>query len=143
MVFRLVRVFLITCLLFLGSLLYITINLWSPSPWRAVTSLRSAQTPAPQRYVLDNVELYIVWIDQTPLALSTETPTELGVGGCRVRWDGQDQLFVDPCGGSRFFSDGSYKYGPAPRGLSSLPARIVEDQLEIDPTRIELGVPHP
>jgi len=135
--------FLLACLLFISSILLILPAWWSPSPWKALTAIVTPLPSDPQHYSLDGTELYLVWIDRTPIALSTQTPSLRGWNGCRLKWDTNEQLFVDPCGGSRFFRDGSYKYGPSPRSLTRLPIRVVDDRLEVDPTHLQLGSPHP
>jgi hypothetical protein len=134
--------FLMASLLFIASMLLIVLRWWSPSPWQPFHSATLPHLADPQHYTIADVDFYLVWLDHTPLALSTVTPTLQAEGSCQIRWAEGEQLFVDPCGGSRFLRDGSYKYGPAPRSLSRLPVRIVNDTIEIDPMHIQLGVPH-
>lgn len=114
-----------------------------PSPWKAFASVASARPADPQRYTISDADFYLVWLDGAPLALRAATPGAQAGDGCRVSWSAEEKLFVDPCGGSRFLRDGSYKYGPAPRGLSHFPVRIAGDDIEIDAAHIQPGAPHP
>src|SRR5689334_14248133 len=107
-------IFLLSCLLFFSSILVLLPAWWSPSPWKSLTAIVTPPPSDPQYYSLDNTELYLVWIEATPIALSSQTPSLREGNGCRLIWVTDEQLFVDPCGGSRFFRDGSYKYGPSP-----------------------------
>ena len=117
---------------------------WSnPSHWRPLQSAALPHSADPQPATIDQADVYLVWLGDTPLALSRRTPSVQVDGGCRIQWDQAEQLFVDPCGGSRFLRDGRYKYGPAPRSLDRLPVRIVNHTIEIDPMHTELGEQHP
>jgi hypothetical protein len=135
--------FFLACLLFFSSILVVLPAWWSPSPWKPLTAIVTPLPSDPQHYSLDDTKLYLVWIEATPIALSSQTPSLREENGCRLTWDTDEQLFVDPCGGSRFFRDGSYKYGPSPRSLTRLPIRVVDDSLEVDTTHPQLGSPHP
>ncbi len=135
--------FLLACLLCISSALVILLEWWSPSPWKPLTAIIAPLPTDPEYYRYDSTEVYLVWIDHTPIVLSTQTPSAQESNGCRLKWDIAEQLFVDPCGGSRFFRDGTYKYGPSPRSLSRFPIRIVDDHLEVDLTHPQPGSPHP
>ncbi|RMG92248.1 MAG: ubiquinol-cytochrome c reductase iron-sulfur subunit [Zetaproteobacteria bacterium] len=51
--------------------------------------------------------------------------------GCNVHWSSEEQQFLCPCHGSRFNLEGNVTGGPAPRGLDTLPVRMLEDGVEI------------
>jgi Rieske Fe-S protein len=51
--------------------------------------------------------------------------------GCPVRWFPQSQLFMCPCHGGVYYSDGSRASGPPPRGLFEYEHRIENGQLWI------------
>ena len=51
--------------------------------------------------------------------------------GCPVRWFPQSQLFMCPCHGGVYYSDGSRASGPPPRGLFEHEYRIKDGQLWI------------
>lgn len=52
--------------------------------------------------------------------------------GCPVRWFPQSQLFMCPCHGGVYYSDGSRASGPPERGLFTYDNKIVSGQLQID-----------
>lgn len=51
--------------------------------------------------------------------------------GCPVRWVAGAELFMCPCHGGVYYSDGSVAAGPPPRGLYKYPVRVFNDQVEI------------
>ena len=51
--------------------------------------------------------------------------------GCPVRWRPEADLFMCPCHGGVYYSDGSVAAGPPPRGLTRYPVRINAGQVEI------------
>jgi quinol---cytochrome c reductase iron-sulfur subunit, bacillus type len=52
--------------------------------------------------------------------------------GCPVRWFPQSQLFMCPCHGGAYYSDGSRASGPPERGLFTYDVKIVRGELQID-----------
>jgi menaquinol-cytochrome c reductase iron-sulfur subunit len=55
--------------------------------------------------------------------------------GCPVRWFEESQLFLCPCHGGAFYSDGGRAAGPPPRGLY-----VYEHKLENGELKIKAGV---
>ena len=53
---------------------------------------------------------------------------------CRYAWVEVTIRFEDPCSGSTFALDGTYRGGPAYRGLDQYPFSIQQGQIQIDPT---------
>lgn len=51
--------------------------------------------------------------------------------GCPVTWFSQSGLFMCPCHGGVYYSDGSHASGPPPRGLFHCAWRIRGGQLEV------------
>jgi Rieske Fe-S protein len=51
--------------------------------------------------------------------------------GCPVRWFPQSNLFMCPCHGGVYYSDGSHAAGPPPRGLFRYHYRIEGGKLFI------------
>jgi Rieske Fe-S protein len=51
--------------------------------------------------------------------------------GCPVRWFSQSGLFLCPCHGGAYYSDGSRASGPPERGLFEYPSKIENDALFI------------
>ena len=52
--------------------------------------------------------------------------------GCPVRWFPQSQLFMCPCHGGAYYSDGSRASGPPERGLFTYDVKVVKGELQID-----------
>ena len=51
--------------------------------------------------------------------------------GCPVRWFPQSGLFMCPCHGGAFYSDGARASGPPERGLFEYPFKILDGKLQI------------
>jgi menaquinol-cytochrome c reductase iron-sulfur subunit len=51
--------------------------------------------------------------------------------GCPVRWLGDANLFMCPCHGGVYYSDGSVAAGPPPRPLTRYPVRIQNGEVQI------------
>jgi Rieske Fe-S protein len=51
--------------------------------------------------------------------------------GCAVTWFPLSELFMCPCHGGVYYSNGERAAGPPPRGLYEMPWRVVNDQLEV------------
>jgi Rieske Fe-S protein len=52
--------------------------------------------------------------------------------GCPVRWFPQSGLFMCPCHGGAYYSDGSRASGPPERGLFEYPYKVDQGKLLID-----------
>ena len=77
----------------------------------------------------DNVACYV----------RSESPNQFSVFaincahlGCPVRWFPQSQLFMCPCHGGVYYSDGSRASGPPERGLFTYDWKIASGELLID-----------
>jgi len=51
--------------------------------------------------------------------------------GCPVRWQSQAKLFMCPCHGGVYYSDGEVAGGPPPRPLPRYPVRLVNGDVQI------------
>jgi menaquinol-cytochrome c reductase iron-sulfur subunit len=51
--------------------------------------------------------------------------------GCPVRWEAGAELFLCPCHGGVYYSNGEVAAGPPPRPLHRYPVRILNGQVEI------------
>jgi menaquinol-cytochrome c reductase iron-sulfur subunit len=51
--------------------------------------------------------------------------------GCPVRWEANAELFLCPCHGGVYYSNGEVAAGPPPRPLHQYPVRIRNGQVEI------------
>lgn len=58
--------------------------------------------------------------------------------GCPVRWVADAKLFLCPCHGGVYNSDGSYAAGPPPHGLNRYPVRIRKNSVEIQTSPIPI-----
>jgi len=56
--------------------------------------------------------------------------------GCPVRWFEQSQLFMCPCHGGVYYSNGDRAAGPPERGLFKYPTRVQNGKLMIDAGQI-------
>ena len=52
--------------------------------------------------------------------------------GCPVRWEAKAELFLCPCHGGVYYSNGDVAGGPPPRPLHQYPVRIQQGQVEIE-----------
>jgi len=59
--------------------------------------------------------------------------------GCPVRWMADAQLFLCPCHGGVYYSDGSVAAGPPPRPLPTYPVRVRSGQVEIQTSPIPIA----
>ncbi len=85
----------------------------SPLPWAGVT----AQTAAWLRRTAEQ-EFVAFSVDCTHL-------------GCPVRWLADADLFMCPCHGGVFYSNGEVASGPPPRPLSRYPVRVADGRVQI------------
>jgi quinol---cytochrome c reductase iron-sulfur subunit, bacillus type len=51
--------------------------------------------------------------------------------GCPVRWEPEANLFLCPCHGGVYYSDGRVAGGPPPRPLARYPVRVRDGNVEI------------
>lgn len=56
--------------------------------------------------------------------------------GCPVRWFAQSELFMCPCHGGVYYSNGDRAAGPPERGLFKYPVRVTDGSLMIDAGQI-------
>lgn len=67
-------------------------------------------------------------VDETNFEAFAVNCTHLG---CPVRWEPGAALFMCPCHGGVYYSDGHVAGGPPPRPLHRYPCRIAKGQVEI------------
>lgn len=93
----------------------------SPLPWAGVTAKTAA------------------WLrrddDQEFIAFSINC-THLG---CPVRWLPQAELFMCPCHGGVYYSNGTVASGPPPRALPRYPVRVRNGNVEILTTPLPIS----
>lgn len=92
----------------------------SPEPWAGVT----AKTAAWLRRV-DEEEFIAFSINCRHL-------------GCPVRWVASADLFMCPCHGGVYYSDGAVAGGPPPEPLDRYEVRVQKGQVEIHTARVPL-----
>jgi len=65
--------------------------------------------------------------------------------GCPVRWEPKAEMFMCPCHGGVYYSDGDVAAGPPPRPLARYPVRINGKNVEIETTPLPINgrVPKP
>ena len=59
--------------------------------------------------------------------------------GCPVRWLPEADLFMCPCHGGVYYSDGSVAGGPPPRPLFRYPVRVNNGMVEIRTSAVPIG----
>lgn len=59
--------------------------------------------------------------------------------GCPVRWEASAQLFMCPCHGGVYYSDGTVAAGPPPRPLPHYPVRVRNGEVEIRTTPLPIA----
>lgn len=59
--------------------------------------------------------------------------------GCPVRWLASADLFMCPCHGGVYYSDGEVAAGPPPRPLFKYPVRVRDGVVEIRTSAVPLG----
>ena len=97
----------------IGETVAVTFQDASPLPWAGVT----ANTAAWLRR--DTAENFIAFaINCTHL-------------GCPVRWLKDANLFMCPCHGGVYYSDGAVAAGPPPRPLTRLAVRVRDGEVEL------------
>ncbi len=129
----------------LGSVAALAVAMLWPRTWEPTLSAEQLRSGTPQLLLLAGQEIYVLWEDGAPLALSTRDPHGPYGSGCqdpRVRYDAASRHFIDPCGGSTYDRDGGYVRGPSPRSLDRFPARVTAGQVEIDVGELITGKAH-
>ena len=58
--------------------------------------------------------------------------------GCPVRWEKNADLFMCPCHGGVYYSDGTVAAGPPPRPLTQYEVRVYNDNVQIKTAPIPL-----
>ncbi|MCG8584381.1 MAG: Rieske (2Fe-2S) protein [Pirellulales bacterium] len=58
--------------------------------------------------------------------------------GCPVRWVAGSELFMCPCHGGVYYSDGEVAAGPPPQGLQKYPIRVENGQVQIETSPVPL-----
>jgi cytochrome b6-f complex iron-sulfur subunit len=61
--------------------------------------------------------------------------------GCRVPFCGSSKWFECPCHGSKYNGAGEYQLGPAPRGMDRFAMEIVDGNVFVDTSEVQLGPP--
>jgi menaquinol-cytochrome c reductase iron-sulfur subunit len=82
-------------------------------PWDGVTGLRSA------------------WLRREDAENFTAFAINCTHLGCPVRWEAGAELFMCPCHGGVYYSNGDVAGGPPPQPLHRYPVRIVDGHVEI------------
>jgi menaquinol-cytochrome c reductase iron-sulfur subunit len=85
----------------------------SPLPWAGVTARSAA------------------WLRRDDPGHFTAFSVHCTHLGCPVRWVADAQLFLCPCHGGVYYSDGSRAAGPPPKPLPQYPVRVRNGQVEI------------
>jgi menaquinol-cytochrome c reductase iron-sulfur subunit len=96
-----------------------TVEVHLTAPWPVPWAGQSAEVAA--------------WLRRTSAAEFVAYSLNCTHLGCPVRWVASAELFLCPCHGGVYYSDGSVAGGPPPRALSQYPVRIEGTQVLIQP----------
>ena len=112
-------------------------------PRLALGPLRDLPTHQPEyRPLADNVAVYAVNLDGTPVAWDARAPVT--GNRCRYRWVPTNNRFEDPCSGNKWCLDGTVaddRYGPV-RTLDRYEVEVDRDgQVWLRPGRQATGTP--
>jgi menaquinol-cytochrome c reductase iron-sulfur subunit len=117
------------------------------TPVGGVPSITPGQ-PTSMQYTEETTDAYMkatemrnVWVVQasTPEGIQVFSPICPHLG-CQYDWDKAAKQFHCPCHGSTFALDGKHLGGPAPRGLDTLPFKVVNNELLVKWESFKLGV---
>lgn len=92
----------------------------SPLPWAGVTARTAA------------------WLRRDDAEHFTAFTVHCTHLGCPVRWVADAQLFLCPCHGGVYYSDGTVSAGPPPKTLPQYPVRVRSGQVEIQTSPIPI-----
>ncbi|MBN2233979.1 MAG: Rieske 2Fe-2S domain-containing protein [Opitutales bacterium] len=99
-----------------GSILYPVLSFIVARKPKPVAKVRVHATPSPDTLLLEK-DFFLIPDPIKPRAISRKC-THLG---CRVNYSETDGLFVCPCHGSRFSTEGKVLRGPAELDLPDMP----------------------
>jgi menaquinol-cytochrome c reductase iron-sulfur subunit len=85
----------------------------SPLPWAGVTAMTAA------------------WLRRNDDLNYTAFAVNCSHLGCPVRWQGEANLFLCPCHGGVYYSDGSVAAGPPQRPLTRYLVRVHDGEVQI------------
>lgn len=103
-----------------GSTILVTYEDSSPEPWAGVTARTGA------------------WLRRTTETDFIAFSINCRHLGCPVRWVDDAGLFMCPCHGGVYYSDGTVAGGPPPKPLERLSVRVKGDEVEIETGAIPL-----
>ena len=89
--------------------------------------------------VREHHSIYVRRLGDSEAEVTVLTPicTHLG---CPIQWNEKDGHFRCPCHGGVFDPDGKHVSGPPPRGMDSLPFKIVDGRLLVQWEDFKIGV---
>jgi menaquinol-cytochrome c reductase iron-sulfur subunit len=96
-----------------GETVSVTFDDASPLPWSGVTARTAA------------------WLRRDDAETFTAFAVNCTHLGCPVRWLADPQLFLCPCHGGVYNSDGTVAAGPPPKPLPRYPVRVRNGRVEI------------
>ena len=131
---------LLLALLLLGLILGAAILRFAlPQPRYVLVGTLADFPPASEPYPLKSERpFFIVNTGAELIALGNKPPHYI-FRNCTIRWDWMEKWFNEPCGGSQFNLDGSYRSGPSPRAMDRHPLKMEGDQVWVDTTRMIEG----
>ncbi|MGA3172416.1 MAG: Rieske 2Fe-2S domain-containing protein [Chthoniobacteraceae bacterium] len=104
----------------IGKTVSVPFNDPSPLPWAGITAKNAA------------------WLRRNSATEFIAFSVNCTHLGCPVRWLPDAELFMCPCHGGVYYKDGTVAAGPPPRPLNRYAVRVVNDQVQLQPTAIPI-----
>jgi hypothetical protein len=126
----------LSSLLVLGlTLVWVVLRFALPQPRFILVGTLSDFPPDTQPYQRNaDRRFFVVNTGGELLALSNKPPHDR-FRYCSIHWSSAEGRFLEPCGGSQFGLDGSYRSGPSPRAMDRHLLRIEGEQVWVDTSR--------
>lgn len=100
-----------------------------PPPSYEEIGTPSDYPPSSEPYlVAGKISFYLVSTKDEMVALSSRSPRK---AGCWIDWSREDKIFIEPCFGTRFKLDGTYKSGP-PMNMDRYPLKLDGEKLLVE-----------
>jgi len=122
--------------LFLALVLLASVFTWilvrfgAPNPTRVEVGAASDYLPGqePRLFGAENGYFFVLNFDGELIAVTARSSHK---HSCQVHWDAMRNIFLDPCTGTQFYPQGTYRNGP-PGELERLPIQVQDGRLWVN-----------
>lgn len=104
--------------------------------WKEVVMFSEMEQGVPYLHEINDVTLYLIMLEGGLVALKTDDPHPKGCGN---RWNEEVVGFSEPCLGTIYELDGSYRAGPSPRSMDQYSVRIKNGAVQVRLNSVTLG----